>query len=93
LRVNSANEENRFHALLAIVPFDHGEYFAVDSALTFLYQTDISPAKDLQGYATTLAEVIQGFAFDRPRRSVCVYFNDDKKKPIENYCTDFYNLN
>jgi len=89
LTVNPANEEHRFHALLDIVPFDHGEYFTADSAFIYLYQTNISPTKGLQEYATILAQVVQSFAFDRPRRSVCVSFFDDKKILIKTQCNDF----
>jgi hypothetical protein len=89
LKINPANEEHRFHALLDIVPFDHGEYFTADSAYIYLYQTNISPSRDLQAYATTLAQVVQSFAFDRPRRSVCIFFYNDKKILIQAQCNDF----
>ena len=48
LKVNPTNEDDRFHALLNIVPFDHSEYFTTDTAYVNLYQIpNISPTRNL----------------------------------------------
>ncbi len=88
----SATEDDRFHALLNIVPFDHSEYFTSDTAFVRLYQTrNVSPTSNLECYSAILALVIQSFVFDRPRRSICVSFFDDKKNYTNTYCADFSN--
>ena len=89
--VLASTEEERFHALLNIVPFDHGETYTPDSAFVYLYQTPTSPNRNFESYAKTLGQVIQAFAFDAPKKAVNIAFFDTNKKLIKAYLVDFNN--